>query len=198
MSQRTTGLRAVLSSAAVYQGVQDLLGARGFQRRFVREFVRPPGGTQLLDIGCGTAALLEHLPDDVGYHGFDLSDRYIAAARTRWGARGQFWRASVADAPRLTGARFARATAVNADGLFVRTTAPEPAGTALRLRVPCDDGSTIELEGVVAWSNPAGPTAIDPGMGVRFIGASARARRQLMAQIGRIAYLDPAVAAQSE
>ena len=93
---------------------------------------------------------------------------------------------------------FARATAVNADGLFVRTTAPELPGTALRLRVPCDDGTTIELEGVVAWSNPAGPTAIDPGMGVRFVGASARARRQLMGQIGRIAYLDPAVTAQSE
>ena len=112
MSQRTTGLRAVLSSAAVYQGLQDLLGGRRFQHRLVSEFVRPRAGMRLLDIGCGTAALLEHLPAEVAYHGFDLSDRYIAAARRRWGRRGQFWQASVADAPRLTGGQFERATAV--------------------------------------------------------------------------------------
>lgn len=85
---------------------------------------------------------------------------------------------------------WARATAVNADGLFVRTEAPEPPGTALRLRVPDDAGVTIELEGVVAWTNPPGPATFDPGMGVRFVGTSVRARRQLMALIGRIAYLD--------
>ncbi|MBK9029869.1 MAG: class I SAM-dependent methyltransferase [Myxococcales bacterium] len=112
MSQRTTGLRAVLSSAAVYQGLQDLLGGRRFQHRLVSEFVQPRPGTRLLDIGCGTAALLEHLAPDVAYHGFDLSERYVAAARRRWGARGQFWQASVADAPRLAGGRFDRATAI--------------------------------------------------------------------------------------
>lgn len=112
MTQRTTGLRAALSHAAIYQGLQDLLGGRRFQHRLVAEFVRPPPGSRLLDIGCGTAALLEHLPADVAYHGFDLSDRYVAAARRRWGARGQFWQADVADAPRLTGGRFARATAI--------------------------------------------------------------------------------------
>ena len=83
MSQRTTGLRRVLSSAAVYQGLQDLLGGRRFQHRLVAEFVRPPAGARLLDIGCGTAALLEHVPASVAYHGFDLSARYVAAARRR-------------------------------------------------------------------------------------------------------------------
>jgi cyclopropane fatty-acyl-phospholipid synthase-like methyltransferase len=112
MTQRTTGLRAALSSAAVYQGLQDLLGGRRFQRRLVREHVQPAPGMRLLDIGCGTAAILEHVPDGVAYHGFDLSERYVAAARRRWGERGHFWQASVEDAPRLAGGRFERALAV--------------------------------------------------------------------------------------
>ena len=65
MSQRTTGLRAVLSNAAVYQGFQDLVGVRRFQRRLIEEFVAPSPGSRLLDIGCGTGALLHALPESV-------------------------------------------------------------------------------------------------------------------------------------
>jgi cyclopropane fatty-acyl-phospholipid synthase-like methyltransferase len=112
MTQRTTGLRAALSSAAVYQGLQDLLGGRRFQRRLVTAHVAPAAGMRLLDIGCGTGAILEHVPPGVDYHGFDLSTRYVAAARRRWGERGHFWQASVADAPRLAAGRFERAIAI--------------------------------------------------------------------------------------
>lgn len=112
MSQRTTGLRALLSSAAVYASFQDLLGAPAFRRRLVAEFLGVAPGMRMLDIGCGTADLLGHVPAGVEYHGFDLSDRYVAAARRRWGARGQFWQASVGDAPRLTAGRFQRAVAI--------------------------------------------------------------------------------------
>lgn len=83
---------------------------------------------------------------------------------------------------------FARGTAINGDGLFVQTPTPEPVGTALRLRMG-DDQGPLEFEGVVVWTNPPGPTTIDPGMGVRFVGARARERRRLMALIGRVAYL---------
>jgi uncharacterized protein (TIGR02266 family) len=83
---------------------------------------------------------------------------------------------------------FARGTAINADGLFVCTHHPEAPGTELRLRLD-DDGDPLEFEGVVAWCNPVGPTAIDPGMGVRFVGAKATDRRRLLALVGRIAFL---------
>lgn len=112
MTQRTTGLRAALSSAAVYQALQDLLGGRRFQRRLVDDHVRARPGMRLLDIGCGTGAIVEHVPAGVEYHGFDLSERYVTAARARWGDRGRFWQASVEDAPRLAGGRFDRALAV--------------------------------------------------------------------------------------
>jgi hypothetical protein len=111
MSQRTTGLRAVLSSAAVYQGLQDLLGGRRFQRP-----LSPSSCARRRARGSSTSAAAPRPCSSTcrrrRYHGFDLSERYVAAARRRWGARGQFWQASVADAPRLTGGRFARATAI--------------------------------------------------------------------------------------
>ena len=84
---------------------------------------------------------------------------------------------------------FARGTAINPTGVFVRTDAPLPPGTELRLRIADDCGVQLEVEGVVAWWNPPSLTAIDPGMGVRFVGLAAPERRRLTALVGRIAYL---------
>jgi SAM-dependent methyltransferase len=148
MSQRTSGIRAILSSAAVYQGLQDLLGGRTFQRRFVTQFVAATPGMRVLDIGCGTGALLEHFADGVDYHGFDLSDRYIAAARKRFRDRGHFWQASVADAPRLTGGRFDRATAV---GVLHHLDDTEAQGLAtLAAAALADDGQLVTYD--PAWT----------------------------------------------
>ena len=112
MSERTTGARAALSMAGVYQRLQDVLGSRRFQRRLITEHVAPVTGTRMLDLGCGTGALIEHVPREVAYHGFDPSERYIAAARQRWGDRGTFWCAGVGDPLPHGAGTFARATAI--------------------------------------------------------------------------------------
>ena len=92
--------------------------------------------------------------------------------------------------PRIDGTYlFARGTAINATGMFVRTDCPLPPGTELRLRVADDLGVQLELEGVVAWWNRPSATAIDPGMGVRFVGVAPPERQRLTALVGRIAYL---------
>ena len=44
----------------------------------------------MLDIGCGTGELLAYLPAGATYHGWDISEPYIAAARARFGGRGTF------------------------------------------------------------------------------------------------------------
>jgi cyclopropane fatty-acyl-phospholipid synthase-like methyltransferase len=85
-----TGLKRLLSAAAVYQAFQDLVGARGFYRRLVRDYLKLAPGARMLDIGCGPAAILGELPEGVEYIGFDSSERYIAAANRRWGTRGTF------------------------------------------------------------------------------------------------------------
>jgi SAM-dependent methyltransferase len=95
MSQRDTGLRRLLRLPGGYQGFQDLLGAQRFQRRFAREWVKAEPRMRVLDIGCGPASLLDHLPAGVDYHGFDENPAYIAAARRRHRGRGRFWQARV-------------------------------------------------------------------------------------------------------
>lgn len=74
------------------------MGARAARRELVREHVRPFAGCRILDIGCGTARILDDLPE-VEYHGFDLSQRYIDDATRRYGVRGHFNCALVQQAP---------------------------------------------------------------------------------------------------
>lgn len=89
MSQVTSGIRAVLSSAKAYHLLQRMMGARHSREVLSQEYIRARAGDRVLDIGCGTADILDHLPA-VAYHGFDLNPRYISSARARYGARGTF------------------------------------------------------------------------------------------------------------
>ncbi len=112
MTQRDTGLRRLLRLPRFYQGFQDLLGAQRFQRRFVREWVRAEPGMRVLDIGCGPAAVLDHLAAGIDYHGFDENPTYIAAARARHGERGRFWQARVERQAMAALGRFDRVIAI--------------------------------------------------------------------------------------
>ena len=91
MSEVTTGARSVLSLAGVYDLVQHALGASRYRREIARTYVRGRAASRLrvLDVGCGTARILEYLPD-CDYVGIDVSARYIDAARRRFGDRGTF------------------------------------------------------------------------------------------------------------
>jgi 2-polyprenyl-3-methyl-5-hydroxy-6-metoxy-1,4-benzoquinol methylase len=90
MTQVTTGIRAVLSYPWVYNALQRVMGAKKGRIRNVREHVRPFPGMRILDLGCGTAEILNALPDYVCYVGYDMSSQYIAAAREKFGGRGTF------------------------------------------------------------------------------------------------------------
>lgn len=88
---------------------------------------------------------------------------------------------------------FAYIADISAMGIFVRTTAPEPAGTRLNLRFAPPGQGSIEVEGVVIWTNPfrpGDPDNINPGMGIQFIELVPSQREAIMQLVGTFAYLN--------
>lgn len=81
--------QSVLSNAWVYRAFQRAVGVDRFRAEYIKNYVRPTPGANVLDIGCGPADILDSLPG-VSYVGVDLSPRYIQDATARYGSRGQF------------------------------------------------------------------------------------------------------------
>lgn len=87
--ENTSGVRSVLSLAPVYRLAQRLIGADRFRRVLADDILRVKDSDRILDLGCGTADILDHLPV-VDYIGFDPSQRYVDAAARRFGTRATF------------------------------------------------------------------------------------------------------------
>ena len=90
MSQVTTGVRRILSNPASYDLLQRLMGGKRGRAHFVNHDLRPLPDDVVLDIGCGTAGILDYLPETIRYVGYDPSPDYIQAAKARFGSRGTF------------------------------------------------------------------------------------------------------------
>jgi len=100
MSQKTTGFRALLLNPLLYNLSQSLMGVRRTRRWLVRAHIRPANNSRILDLGCGTAEILDFLPvtENTGsYLGFDPNDNYLLEARRRFGKRGIFQCHSIRD-----------------------------------------------------------------------------------------------------
>ncbi len=82
-------IRPILDRPFFYELYHKAIGANYRSRVLVEEYIRPRPGDRLLDIGCGPGNMLPFLPP-CQYIGFDASESYIASARKRYGARGQF------------------------------------------------------------------------------------------------------------
>jgi cyclopropane fatty-acyl-phospholipid synthase-like methyltransferase len=82
--------RQLLEYPAVYSSWQKLVRSSNSRPRLVKKFLKIHPGQRVLDIGCGPADVLEHLPKGIDYHGYDINPAYIASARKRYGQRGSF------------------------------------------------------------------------------------------------------------
>lgn len=88
--QISTGLRYLLTHPVVYQTYQRLIGIDLAFKKYINEIVKPDSKCRILDIGCGEGYILNFLPKDVTYVGYDLSPSYIAYAKAKYGGRGTF------------------------------------------------------------------------------------------------------------
>jgi SAM-dependent methyltransferase len=95
MSQITSGLRALLSQPFLYNLFQKAVGAEKVRSELVSEFILPKKNDKILDIGCGTAEILNFLPASIKYYGFDISEDYIKSAINKFGKRGNFYCANL-------------------------------------------------------------------------------------------------------
>jgi SAM-dependent methyltransferase len=96
MTQLNHGVRALLAQPAIYDAFQSLVGANRMRWEIVHTYLRPWTGARVLDIGCGTAAILDYMPR-VTYVGLDLSKQYIEMAQARYGDRATFYACDVGE-----------------------------------------------------------------------------------------------------
>lgn len=89
MAERQRGLFSLLKYTPVYDAVQRVMNAHNVRANFARDFIRAAPGDTVLDIGCGPAHLLAHLPP-VNYIGWEPNPKYVEQARRDYGTRGTF------------------------------------------------------------------------------------------------------------
>ena len=88
--QDDSGLKGILSSSYIYEQFQNLVGVKYARKWLAENYWNLSGGEKVVDVGCGSGTALDHLPQDITYVGFDISEHYIAAARQRRDKRAKF------------------------------------------------------------------------------------------------------------
>ena len=92
-----TMMKSLLDRPELFDAYQAAVGANHAKQEFVSGWVRPKSGERVLDIGCGTGAVVPFLPADVRVTGIDIHQPYIEAARARCGSRATFKVGDAAD-----------------------------------------------------------------------------------------------------
>ena len=87
------GIKSLLALPFGYRMLHGILGTHRMRRHYVDEFVKPEPASRVVDIGCGTADILNYLPA-VDYFGVDYNAHYIDHNRRRF-PRARFHIASV-------------------------------------------------------------------------------------------------------
>ncbi|WP_118949829.1 class I SAM-dependent methyltransferase [Taibaiella helva] len=87
------GIRKILKVPFIYTFYQNLVYPRSSHLRYIRDFVQPFPGAEVMDIGCGPGTVLEYLlavTPQVNYSGFDFNPQYIDHAQKKYGDKGYF------------------------------------------------------------------------------------------------------------
>jgi len=84
-------MRQLLRLPQLYQGFQNIFGFSDVRRKAIEQYLNVKPGAKVLDVGCGPGRILTYLPENIEYHGFDISQEYIDHANETYGHRGTFY-----------------------------------------------------------------------------------------------------------
>jgi SAM-dependent methyltransferase len=73
-----------------YNGIQNFFGAHNMWSQFVQKYLPSEQPYRILDLGCGTANILQYLPHNAQYVGVDTHKPYIDSCLQRYSKRGAF------------------------------------------------------------------------------------------------------------
>lgn len=77
-------LRKVLDIPAVYAAFQKMIAKKGARQWFFEKYIGDTSGKRILDLGCGTADILDHIYDEKIYVGIDNNRQYIEENKKRF------------------------------------------------------------------------------------------------------------------
>jgi len=82
VTEDNSGIRKILSMGILYKTVQFVFSEKNSKKYILENIVQPAGeGCRILDMGCGPGNLVEFMPEDINYIGFDVNDNYIRTAQ---------------------------------------------------------------------------------------------------------------------
>jgi len=84
MSQNTSGFYKLFSYPILYSLTQKIMSGESKRASLVKNVVTK--NSKVLDIGCGTAKIIESLPQ-VNYYGYDISKKYINYAKKKYNSK---------------------------------------------------------------------------------------------------------------
>ena len=88
--QDDSGLNRLLTIGWVYDFFQFAAGSNQRTKWLAKNFWQCRPGERVVDMGCGTGSVLDYLPPDIHYVGYDISEDYITQAQQQFGNRGEF------------------------------------------------------------------------------------------------------------
>jgi len=93
MTQKTSGVLSLLSLSGIYNFLQVIFkdNRPGFTLEDILSKYIKPSDLKILDVACGTGAVRGAIKERVEYHGYDISEKYIATASSLYTDESTFF-----------------------------------------------------------------------------------------------------------
>lgn len=90
MTHINRGVRKILEIPIIYNLFHNITGGNKFRETYFDTYFNLVEGARVLDIGCGSGVMLEHISESLNYIGIDFEEGYIDYCKQKYGERGQF------------------------------------------------------------------------------------------------------------